>query len=132
MTLTLFSCLARRQFSMSSENRALAVRSFEEVCNARNLPAADEIFAADHIHHDPSSPWEGAGPEPIKQLISVYQNGLPDAHWAINAIYQDGDTVIVRWTGAGTHTNDLAGIAPTGKPVNVAAVMIFRMAGGKI
>src|SRR6185369_3632209 len=27
--------------------------------------------------HDPSSPWVGAGPEPMKQLVSIYQNGLP-------------------------------------------------------
>ena len=40
---------------MSSENRALAVRYFEELCNARKLSVADEIFSADHIHHDPSS-----------------------------------------------------------------------------
>src|SRR5690242_10469479 len=117
---------------MSSENRALAMRYFEELCNGRKLAVADEIFAADHLHHDPSSPWVGPGPEPMKQLVSIYQNGLPDAHWAVNAVYEDGDTVIVRWTGTGTHTRDLAGIAPTGKSVSVAAVMIFRIADGKI
>jgi len=68
----------------------------------------------------------------MKQLVSIYQNGLPDAHWTVNAVYDDGDTVIVRWTGTGTHTSNLAGIAPTGKSVNVAAIMIFRMAGGRI
>src|ERR1043165_6308161 len=109
---------------MSSKNLQLATRYFEELCNERKLGVADEIFAADHVHHDPSSPWVGAGPEPMKQLVSIYQNGFPDANWAIDAMYEAGDTVIARWTGTGTHHNDLAGIPPTGKSVKVAAIMI--------
>src|ERR1017187_1085907 len=107
---------------MPNTNAALATRYFEELCNARKLEVADEIFAAHHIHHDPSSPWVGAGPGPMKQLVSIYQTGFPDAHWRIDAMYSAGDTVIARWTGTGTHHHDLAGIAPTGKSVNVAAI----------
>lgn len=117
---------------MSNENRALATRYFEEMCNGRKLGVADEIFAAGHIHHDPSSPWVGPGPEPMEKLVSIYQTGFPDAHWAVNAVYEAGDAVIVRWTGTGTHRNDLTGIAPTGKSVSVDGVMIFRIANGKI
>lgn len=117
---------------MSTANQALVTRYFEEVCNGRKLQVADEIFAADHAHHDPSAPWVPPGPEGMKQLVSVYQNGFPDAHWGMDATYEAGDTVIVRWTGTGTHSNDLAGIAPTGKSVNVSAIVIFRIADGKI
>ena len=117
---------------MSTANEALAARYFEELCNGRKLEVADEIFAANHVHHDPSSPWVGSGPGPMKQLVSTYQTGFPDAHWAIDAMHSAGDTVVARWTGTGTHHNDLAGIAPTGKSVSVAGIMIFRIADGQI
>src|SRR5579862_8012942 len=117
---------------MSTANQALATRYFEELCNGRKLEVADEIFAAGHVHHDPANPWVGAGPEPMKQLVSIYQAGFPDAHWRIEQVFETGDTVIVRWTGTGTHLRDLAGIPPTGKSVHVAAIMIFRIANGKI
>src|SRR6185436_11695580 len=100
----------RRAFPMSSQNRALAMRYYDELCNGRKLSVADEIFAANHVHHDPSSPWVGTGPEPMKQLVSVYQSGFPDARWTVNALYEAGDAVIVHWTGTGTHRNELSGI----------------------
>ena len=117
---------------MSTTAEALARRYFEEMCNGRKLAVSDEIFAADHVHHDPSSPWVGTGPQVMKQLVSAYQTGFPDAHWHVEAMYTSGDTVIARWTGSGTHQNNLTGIAPTGKSVKVPGIMIFRTANGKI
>jgi hypothetical protein len=39
---------------MPGENKALVKRFFEEVCNARKLDMADELFSADHTYHDSS------------------------------------------------------------------------------
>ena len=49
------------------ENKALVQRFFEEVCNARKMDVADELFAADHISQDPSSPGIPAGPLGMKR-----------------------------------------------------------------
>lgn len=40
--------------------------------------------------------------------------------------------MVVRWTGSGTHIGEVNGIAPTGEKVEVDAISIHRMAGGKI
>ncbi len=120
---------------MSTEdNKALVQRFFEEVCNERNLGAANELFTADHTYHDPSSPSIGLGPEGMKQLMSTYQTAFPDAHWDIDAmlVTEDGDTVVTRWTGRGTHTADLPNIPATGKKATVPGIWIHRVVGGKI
>ncbi len=120
---------------MSTEdNKALVQRFFEEVCNERNLGVANELFTADHTYHDPSSPSIGLGPEGMKQLMSTYQTAFPDAHWDIDAmlVTEDGDTVVTRWTGRGTHTADLPGIPATGKKAMVPGIWIHRVVGGKI
>jgi predicted ester cyclase len=44
----------------------------------------------------------------------------------------EGDRVATRWTLRGTHRGEFAGIAPTGKAVSVAGIIIWRVAGGKI
>ncbi|GAC1362059.1 MAG: hypothetical protein NVSMB38_45350 [Ktedonobacteraceae bacterium] len=44
----------------TEENKTLVQRFFDEVCNARKLDVADELFAADHTYHDPSPSWDEA------------------------------------------------------------------------
>jgi steroid delta-isomerase-like uncharacterized protein len=119
---------------MSAEdNKTIVRRFFDEVCNARNLNVADELFAANHIYHDPSVPGAELGPDGMKQTISAYQRAFNDAHWAVEETIAAGeDKVVTRWTGKGTHTAELQGISPTGKKVTVPGIWIHRIAGGKI
>jgi predicted ester cyclase len=40
--------------------------------------------------------------------------------------------VVIRWTMRATHQGELMGIAPTGKPVTVTGIDIFRLSAGKL
>jgi steroid delta-isomerase-like uncharacterized protein len=117
---------------MSAENKALVRRFFDEVCNKRQLGLADQFFATNHAYHDPSSPWIGPGPQGMKELVGVYQSAFPDSHWQVEDMVDSGDTVVTRWTGRGTHSAELLGIAPTGRQVKVAGVWIHRFSGHQI
>jgi len=117
---------------MASDNTQLTRRFFDEVCNNRQLETADRLFSATHTYHDPASPWVGKGPAGVKELIGVYHRGVADAHWDVHEVIESGDKVITRWTGRGTHTGELLGIAPTRKKVSVDGIWIHRVAGGKI
>jgi steroid delta-isomerase-like uncharacterized protein len=116
----------------AQQNKETVLRFFNEVCNARNLAAADEFFAPDSRLHDPSSPNVQPGPNGIRDVVGIYQNGIPDAYWHIDDVIAENDQVVVRWHGTGTHNNELQGIPPTGKSVNVPGTWIFRMDNGKI
>ncbi len=116
-------------------NKAIVRRFFHEFCNARNMAVADELFAGDHIAHDPSIPGIPPGPEGMKQVIGVYHTAFPDAHWHLEDMIAEGDKVVTRWIGRGTQTEELQGdppIAATGKAVVVPGIWIHRIAGGKI
>jgi len=121
---------------MSTEqNKAIARRFFDEVCNARKLEVANELFSAGHTYTDPSVPGIPAGPEGQKQLVGTYQTAFPDAHWHVEDMIAEGDKVVTRWTGRGTHKAVLQGnppIPPTGKQVTVRGVWVHRIASGKI
>ena len=115
-----------------SDQTQLCRRFFDEVCNQRKLGAAEDLFAAGHAYHDPSSPGIGPGPGGMKDLIGAYHAAFRDARWDINAVSEAGDTVVTRWTGRGTHTGSLMGIAPTGRTVAVDGIWLHRVAGGRI
>ena len=58
---------------------------------------------------------------------------MSDARWVVHDVLAgENDTVTVRWTGQGTHDGNLAGIPPSGKPVSVEALTLFRLQGDKI
>jgi steroid delta-isomerase-like uncharacterized protein len=118
----------------AEENKAIVSRFFDECCNKRNLGVADEIFAPDHIYHDPSNPSIGPGSEGMKQLLSMYHGAFPDVHWDVNEMFasEDGTRVVTRWTGIGTQTAVLPGIPATGKKATIPGIWVHRVADGKI
>jgi steroid delta-isomerase-like uncharacterized protein len=117
---------------MQDSNQTLVARYYDEICNGRKLQTADEIVAAGHRYHDPSHRGTPDGPDGIKQVTAAYHKAYPDAHWTVESMVTAGDTVVVRWTGRGTHNGPLGNMAPTGKRVEVPGICMFRIAGGKI
>lgn len=50
----------------------------------------------------------------------------------IEDVVAEGEKVLVRLTIRGTHRGELMGVAPTGRPVEVAVLDLFRIRGGRI
>jgi steroid delta-isomerase-like uncharacterized protein len=115
---------------MSEENEAVVRRFLEEFCNGRHSEIAAEIVAPDYVAHGPQAP-PAHGPEEVVARVGLYQEAL-DGHWEIQELFSVADRVVVRWTGSGTHRGELMGVDPTGKPIAVDAITIFRVADGKI
>src|SRR5207248_10247126 len=91
------------------------------------------LISTEYVHTDPNTPDLGEGREGYRKLVSIYTTAFPDIHFRIDEIVGDADTdsIAVRWTATGTHQGDLMGIAPTGKRINVAGIVINRFADGK-
>jgi predicted ester cyclase len=98
----------------TEENKALARRYIEDIWNKQNLALVDELFSADYVHHSlpPGIPPTRDG---LKQFASMYWSAFPDGRLDIADQVAEGDTVVTRWTGRGTHTGQLMQIAPTGQ-----------------
>ena len=119
---------------MSTEaNKAIARRFLEEVFGQGKLAVADEIVASDHVDRGPGAlPGMPPGPEGSKMLVTVYRNAFPDVHFTIDEQIAEGDKVVTRWTGHGTHKGELAGIPATGKSATVTGMGVDRIVNGKI
>jgi predicted ester cyclase len=70
--------------------------------------------------------------EAMKRGILGARGGLPDLVVMVEDTIAEGDKVVCRLTYRGTHTGNLANVAPTGRQITFTAIAINRFANGKI
>ena len=107
----------------------------KQLFDAMNNGDWDTIRAAlhpDYIYTGPNGE-EARGVEAGLAAASTdYNAAFPDMHVEIIALYADGDVVITEFTATGTHNGPFAGIAPTGKRVEVAVCNLMQFREGKL
>ena len=116
------------------QNKATAGRWFSDIITRGQLNVADEIFAANHIIHDPHEPPAGwpNGPKGLKMVASVFGGGFSGWDIALEEQIAEGDKVATRWKASAINTGSVMGIPATGKVVRVTGVNVTRFAEGKI
>lgn len=114
---------------MSDQNRALAIRWFERVWNARDEAFIDEVMGPGAIGH-----MEGVdvvGPSEFKKVRKQLLQAFPDLRLTVEATVADGDNVVVRWNAAGTHQGNAFGLEATGAPVVFRGMTWFVIRAGR-
>ena len=119
---------------MSEENKAVIRRVNDEVFGQGKLDLVDELFAANYVLHDPGIPGgELRGPENFKsQWVSMFRTAFPDLRLSVEDQVAEGEKVVTRYTGRGTHQGELMGIPPTNNQVEVSGIIISHVSDGKI
>ena len=118
---------------MSTEQNKSAIRRWiEDGWNRGNLAAADELYAAGVVQHDPNSPVPVSNREALKQYVMAFRTAFPDLHFAIDDLIAEGDKVLWRFTARGTQRGPLLNIPPSGRPGTVTGMALFRFADGKV
>lgn len=115
---------------MSTENKALIRRWFEEVWNQGRAPAIDEILAETGVVHGLGS--DALGPAGFKAFHSAYRDAFPDVQIQIDDIVAEGDTVAARWSGTATHRGGGLGVPATGRQVRFSGMVFVRVEQGKL
>lgn len=115
----------------NTANKAIA-RNLVGGLTAGNLDVVDELLATDFIAHMSGLPKPIRGVEAFKQYVSAHAVAFPDLHYTFEDEIAEGDKVVLRWTGRGTHTGEFMGIPPTGKQITISGVNTYRIASGKV
>jgi steroid delta-isomerase-like uncharacterized protein len=109
------------------DNKQAARRFYEQVINARNLDALDELLTSDGVDHT----FGSQSAEQAKQFFGMVHQAFPDLHAEVHDVIAEGELVAARVTYTGTHQGEFLGIPATGKQTTTNGVEYFRMQDGK-
>jgi steroid delta-isomerase-like uncharacterized protein len=115
---------------MYEQNKAIA-RRFFDIFESGDLSIIDELLASSFVDHNPL-PEQKPGPEGMKDLIGGMRATFPDLKVTGDDMIAEGDKVVTRWTGIGTHQGEFLGVPASGNQVTVTGIGIDRIEGGKI
>src|ERR1700746_1250360 len=117
---------------MFEANKSLIRRLIEEAVNKGNFKVMDEIISTDYVYREPTA-GEKRGRAGYQKIVTTYRNAFPDIKLTIEEQVAEGDKVVTRTSGGGTHRGELFGAAPTGKRVSgVSGIVVTRIANGKV
>ena len=114
----------------AKQNKAFVYRFIDEAYNKRNLTVGDELLAANVVLHVSNSDIKGI--EGWKQYAGSFLAGFSNIVISVKDTIAEEDKVVASWICHGIHTDELQGIAPTGKEVTWTGIAIYRFVGGKI
>ena len=98
----------------------------------KDASVIDELAAENYVGYDPTEPEPVRGPAGLRAQLQTYINAFEGAHVTVDEQFAEGDSVATRWTGRGTHTGEIQGVAPTGKEITVTGITISRVENGKV
>jgi O-6-methylguanine DNA methyltransferase len=126
--------------SKESDNKTVVGRWFTEFWGETcNLNIVDELAAPDMLLqyslHEPRR-----GRDDIKAFMTDFRKAFPDLNfWGAADLIAEGDYVVGRWEGGGTHTGPafgdfLAGSLPanTGRKMKFTGTTVLKLKDGKI
>lgn len=127
----------QRGFSREPEAHETVVRRYlATVWHQGQVAILEELLASTFVHHTRPLIDDGGhavhGPEGVRREVTAWRTVFPDLRFTLDALLVAGDTVVVRWTGRGTHQGVFRGLAPTGQAVTWTGISLYRLAQGRI
>lgn len=121
----------------SSRNRYIAMRYFKEIMTEGNLGSLYELLAPDFVFTLPTHPEPYRGPDGFKELVTMLHGCFPDFFIHAQEMVADGDMVVTRWRGGGTHVggaiHTVAGdVPPSGRYFEIDGMSWHRIENGQI
>ncbi len=117
---------------MSTENKNIVRRLYDEVWNKRKLDLVAQIISPSHALLDPFVSGSQVGPELYRRRVLDLTTSFPDLRFTLEDVIAEKDKVVVSWVISGTHKGEFMSIPPTGKKVSVEGITIHYLRDGKI
>lgn len=112
----------------TTQHRAETVaHAFAEMMNGHNPDAVDGFVAEDYINHNFHVE---DGREANRAFWRTWFAAFPDTEVTLDDVLVDGDRVAGRFTYRATFQGPFLGLQPTGRPVEMNSIDIWRVVDG--
>jgi predicted ester cyclase len=106
--------------STPDENKAIVRRLIEEVVNARDPAAIDQLV-------------DGEFAATARRWIGPFRDAFPDFRMEIVDLMAEGDKVAAHFHCSGTHRGEWRGVEATGRRfANIDEIYIFEVRDGRV
>jgi steroid delta-isomerase-like uncharacterized protein len=103
----------------------------DRVVNGHDLNGVDELLAANFVEHH-AAPGFAANKAGQREMFAALFTSFPDMRYDIEELIAEGDKVVLRGKGHGTHKGAFMGMPATNKTVNIDEIHIVSVENGKI
>jgi steroid delta-isomerase-like uncharacterized protein len=110
-----------------AENKAL-VRRFLDASVVADQAAFKEMMAPDFV----ALVNGRQDRQTFLQSIGVFTAAFSDQQFTVEDLIAEGDRVVARATWRGIHTGTFRGLPPTGKTIEVSAILVERIRDGQV
>ena len=118
-------------YMTSDQNKLLVRRFLEEVVNTGNVDRMAEFISEEYVEVY-RGVRSSAGLDAAREHVLGVRRTYPDLHLTIDRQIAEGEWVVTQVTAKGTHSGSWLGMRPTGKAVEITAVNVDRVVGGRI
>jgi predicted ester cyclase len=96
-----------------------------------DLKTLDELLSPDFVGYSMPPGWSNSK-QGFMELAARWAAGFSDGTWTTgDLIAAEGDRVIAPYSYQGTHTGEIFGLPPTGRPVTLTGIDIYRVVDGQ-
>src|SRR6185436_1899212 len=125
-------CGPFEEVAMSEPNKRTIRLVREEAMRKGALDKLDGLYTDDYVYHGIPLLGDLRGPIAFKEMAKGFIDAVSEFQETVEDQIAEGDKVVTRVAGRGTHTGPLMGAAPTGKELKWSAISIARFVDGRI
>ena len=120
-----------------AQNKASFRQIPERIYNLGELAVSADVMTEAYVEHIPLPPGYPPGRAGFDQFVAMWRTAVPDLHYTVTRFTPDdligeGDRVVHRVEGHGTHLGEMFGIAPTGRTLDWTETHIGRYENGML
>jgi steroid delta-isomerase-like uncharacterized protein len=103
-----------------------------ECWNRRDFGGLRNLCHAEYSFTGGDGAEQRGGPDVAVGVARMWADAFPDGRLEVKRVYAQGNTAIAEMVGRGTHRGELAGVAPTNRPVEIVICNVLELRDGRI
>lgn len=112
------------------ENKAIVRRFFDLGPSSGDMNAANALLDQNFTLHTPLPSVPGI--QGINDVVTACRTAFEHLNVTVEDMVAEGNKVTARFTARGIHKGQFMDLPPTGKPITMTGIEIFRIENGKI
>jgi len=119
---------------MIREEAKLLIERLHDLWSTGDLSAVPSVYAEDFVAHMSFTSGLGTlrGREGVRNAIQEVRRAVTDFRETVQDLIVEGDKVVTRYVVTGIHSQPFRDVAPTGQPIRVEEISIYRVRDGLV